>query len=216
MSRAIVICLLAVFTVIMKMKDNVYVNAAIHLTATPYLQTFVSHDTYDGVTHYPDGNYSRDWLITGQILNYSITIEFIACVMETGNNKGVCIRDEVFVYDGTNTSATLLKRTCCGLGDTTPFQVNSTYGYMYVLFQTDNEIGQEGFRISYILEGAPTTTARVTTSTNLDSKLPIYIAIGCALLAATAMIIFGVVCYFKWKKSNGNKIRSHENDEIKA
>ncbi|CAC5410408.1 Lysozyme 3,Lysozyme 2,Lysozyme 1,Invertebrate-type lysozyme,Lysozyme [Mytilus coruscus] len=177
---------LTVFTVIMQKKDNV--NAAIHLTATPYLQTFVSHDTYDGAIHYPEGNYSRDWLVTGQILNYKITIEFIECVLETGNNKGVCITDKVFVYDGTNASATLIKETCCGIGDTVPFTVQSTYGYMYVIFQTDNTVSMEGFRISYILEGAPTTTAQVTTNTNHDSKLPMYIAVGCAVLVASIVL----------------------------
>jgi len=30
------------------------VDATIDLTATPYLQTFVSHDTY-GTSNYPDG-----------------------------------------------------------------------------------------------------------------------------------------------------------------
>jgi len=30
------------------------VGATINLTATPYLQTFVSHDTY-GTSNYPDG-----------------------------------------------------------------------------------------------------------------------------------------------------------------
>ncbi|VDI22808.1 Hypothetical predicted protein [Mytilus galloprovincialis] len=52
MSRRLTICLIVV-TVITQMKENV--NAAIQLTATPYLQTFVSHDTYDGITYYPEG-----------------------------------------------------------------------------------------------------------------------------------------------------------------
>lgn len=38
-------------------------------------------------------NYSRDWLITGQDLNYTITIEVLKCVLE--NIKGVCVWDEM-------------------------------------------------------------------------------------------------------------------------
>ncbi|VDI22810.1 Hypothetical predicted protein [Mytilus galloprovincialis] len=147
MAHTAVVCL-TVFTVIIQKKDNV--NAAIQLTATPYLQTFVSHDTYNGTTYYPEGNYSREWLITGQTLNYTITIEFIVCVLEDA--KGNCLFDEIFVYDGTNASAALLKKTCCGHLDTVPFTVQSTYGEMYVLFVTDNTVAREGFRISYILE----------------------------------------------------------------
>ncbi|CAG2238215.1 LRP3_10_12 [Mytilus edulis] len=151
-----------------------------------------------------------------------------------------------------NASATLIKETCCGLGDTVPFPVYSTNGYMYILFQTDETVGREGFRISYILEGAPTTTARittneptlegaptttarittnehklegtstttawVTTNTNLDhvdSKLPVYIAVGCA---AAAMIIIFVVCYIIRKKFSNNKIKINgcNNDSIKT
>ncbi|XP_052076907.1 uncharacterized protein LOC127714925 [Mytilus californianus] len=214
MSRAAVICL-TVFVIIMQTKDNV--NAAIHLTATPYLQTFVSHDTYDGNTSfYPERKYSRDWLIISQIPNYNITIEFIECALETGNNKGVCIGDNVFVYDGTNASATLLKETCCGIYDTVPFTVQSTYGYMYVLFQTDDTVGREGFRISYILEGAPTTTASDTTSTNHDSKLPMYIAVGCAVLVASIILFISAVCCYKRKTASGDNTQCYENYEIKT
>lgn len=35
---------------------------------------------------------------------------------------------------------------------------------MFILFQTDKTFSREGFQISYILEGAPTTTARVNTN----------------------------------------------------
>ncbi|XP_071128108.1 scavenger receptor cysteine-rich domain-containing protein DMBT1-like [Mytilus edulis] len=224
MSCFIVICL-AVFTVIMHITENV--NAAIHLTATPYLQTFVSHDSYDGTTYYPEGNYSRDWLITGQIPNYTITIEFTACVLETA--KQICLFDNVYIFDGSNVSATLIKQTCCGLfDDTVPFKVNSTNSYMYILFQTDETFSSEGFQISYILHGAPTTTARVNTNklipertpmttariitnTNsdpVDSKLTVYIAVGCAV---TAMIIICVVCYIIWKKFSNNESKVRDN-----
>ncbi|CAG2239847.1 Lysozyme 3,Lysozyme,Lysozyme 2 [Mytilus edulis] len=74
-----------------------------------------------------------------------------------------------------------LKKTCCGHLDTVPFTVQSTYGEMYVLFVTDNTVAREGFRISYILEGAPNTTAR-TNHDREDSKLPMYLAVGCAIL----------------------------------
>ncbi|VDI15825.1 Hypothetical predicted protein [Mytilus galloprovincialis] len=244
-------------------------NATIRLTATPYLQTFVSHDTY-GTTNYPDGNFARDWLITGQIHNYTITIEFMACVLETGNNKGACIDDNVFIYDGAgqtkvnlgkvyfileeqtrpklalhhvklimdqtkvnfyknkscltidsrpvkNANVTLIKKTCCGMGDAVPFQVYSTNGYMYIIFQTDDNVGSTGFRISYILEGAPTTTAHVTTSTNLDpvdGKLPVYITVGCV---AAVMMIISVVCCITWKQfcNNKMKIKGCDNDAKK-
>ncbi|CAG2238217.1 MEGF8 [Mytilus edulis] len=201
-------------------KDTSNVNAAIQLTATPYLQTFVSHVTYNGTTYYPEGNYSREWLITGQILNYTITIEFIACVLETGNNKGVCIDDNIFVYDGKNESTPLLKETCCGVGDTVPFTVQSTDGNMYVLFKTDNTVAREGFRISYILEGAPTTTARVTTSTNHDredsNKLPMYLAVGCGILVALIILIISAVCYYKRNTTSGDDTQCYENYEIKT
>lgn len=39
-------------------------------------------------------------MITGETANYTIRIEFIACTLETGNNKGVCIDDNVYIYDG--------------------------------------------------------------------------------------------------------------------
>lgn len=70
----------------------------------------------------------------------------------------------IFYFTGSNANSTLIKDTCCGIGDTTPFQVYSTDSFMYVLFRTDISVGNTGFRISYILEGATTTTARTTTS----------------------------------------------------
>lgn len=76
----------------------------------------------------------------------------------------------LFYLKGKNESAPLIKQTCCGIGDTVPFTVQSTDGDMYVLFQTDNTVAREGFRISYILEGAPTTTASVTISKQFFSQ----------------------------------------------
>ncbi|CAC5356235.1 unnamed protein product [Mytilus coruscus] len=201
-----------VIGILLVLKDA---NGTIDLTATPYLQTFVSHDNY-GVAEYP-GNFSRDWLITGETANYTITIEFQACVLETGNNKGVCIKDKVYIYDGTNSSATLLKETCCGLGDTVPFPVYSTDSTMYILFSTDDTVSDTGFRISYILEGAPTSTVSITTvqvaaSTKEDNTL-IYIIIACAvtaLLIIIIVILICVVCCKKKSKANKTKQKVHK------
>lgn len=55
---------------------------------------------FKNIFHLYCSNYSRDWLITGETANYTITIEFKACALETGNNKGICIMDQVYIYDG--------------------------------------------------------------------------------------------------------------------
>lgn len=74
-----------------------------------------------------------------------------------------CMFLSCFGFTGANDTSPLLKKTCCGIGDNVPFSVQSTCGSVYVVFQTDDTISREGFRISYIMEGAPTTTAKVTT-----------------------------------------------------
>ncbi|CAC5356234.1 unnamed protein product [Mytilus coruscus] len=176
-------------------------DCTIDLTATPYLQRFVSHYAYDGTVYYPVSNYSRDWLITGETANYTITIEFETCVLEVA--KGVCLFDNIFIYDGSNSSAALLLQTCCGSANPPPFTVQSTDGTMYVLFSTDETIAREGFRVSYILQGAPTstvsTTVQVAASTKEDNTL-IYIIIACAVTAFLIIIIIILICVICCKK----------------
>ncbi|XP_071125476.1 enolase-phosphatase E1-like isoform X2 [Mytilus edulis] len=193
-----------VIGILLVLKD---VNCTIDLIANAYLQRFVSHDAYDGTIHYPEGNYSRDWLITGEIANYTITIEFEACVIE--NAKGICLFDDVFIYDGSNSSATLLLQTCCGRHNPPPFTLQSTDGTMYVLFTTDDTIAAEGFRVSYILQGAPTstvssTTVQVAASTPKDNTL-LYIIIACAVTALLVIIIIILICVVCCKKKSKAK-----------
>lgn len=88
-------------------------------------------------------------------------------------------------FSGSDASATLLKETCCGIGEVVPFSLQSTDGSLYVLFETDNTISDMGFRIGYILEGAPTTTAQVTTSKQ-------------------AILIIQIKSYSYWFKFNSN------------
>ncbi|XP_076117860.1 uncharacterized protein LOC143085416 [Mytilus galloprovincialis] len=190
--------------ILLVLKD---VNCTIDLIANAYLQRFVSHDSYDGTVHYPEGNYSRDWLITGEIANYTITIEFEACVIEAA--KKICLFDHVFIYDGSNSSATLLLQTCCGLHNPPPFTLQSTDGTMYVLFTTDDTIAAEGFRVSYILQGAPTstvssTTVQVAASTPKDNTL-LYIIIACAVTALLVIIILILICVVCCKKKSKTK-----------
>ena len=61
---------------------------------------------------------------------------------------------------GSNRSASLLQETCCGNGHVSTVQ--STGGTMYIIFETDDTVVNTGFRISYILEGAPTSTIGTT------------------------------------------------------
>ncbi|VDI66820.1 Hypothetical predicted protein [Mytilus galloprovincialis] len=193
-----------VIGILLVLKD---VNCTIDLIANAYLQRFVSHDTYDGTVYYPEGNYSRDWLITGEIANYTITIEFEECAIE--NSKGICLFDDVFIYDGSNSSATLLLQTCCGRHNPPPFTLQSTDGTMYVLFTTDDTIAAEGFRVSYILQGAPTstvssTTVQVAASTPKDNTL-LYIIIACAVTALLVIIIIILICVVCCKKKSKAK-----------
>ncbi|XP_063413693.1 muscle M-line assembly protein unc-89-like [Mytilus trossulus] len=201
--------------ILLVLKD---VDCTIDLIANAYLQRFVSHDAYNGTVYYPEGNYSRDWLITGELANYTITIEFEACVIE--NTKGVCLFDDVFVYDGSNSSATLLLKTCCGAAypaPFTPFTLQSTDGTMYILFNTDNTVAAEGFRVSYILQGAPTSTVSITTvqvaaSTPEDNTL-LYIIIACsvtALLIIIIIILICIVCCKKKSKAKKKKKKVHK------
>lgn len=61
---------------------------------------------------------------------------------------------------GSNRNASLLQETCCGNSHVSTVQ--STGGTMYIIFETDNTVVDTGFRISYILEGAPTSTMGTT------------------------------------------------------
>jgi len=61
---------------------------------------------------------------------------------------------------GSSRNASLLQETCCG-NDHVP-TVQSTGGTMYIIFETDDTVVNTGFRISYILEGAPTSTIDTT------------------------------------------------------
>lgn len=72
---------------------------------------------------------------------------------------------------GSNSSANLIKKTCCSTGDNPPFTVQSSDGTMYVLFTTDDKDVKEGFRISYILEGAPTSTVSTTVQVQVAASM---------------------------------------------
>ena len=61
---------------------------------------------------------------------------------------------------GSNRNASLLQKTCCGNGHFSTVQ--SSGDTMYIIFETDDTLVKKGFNISYILEGAPTSTIGTT------------------------------------------------------
>ena len=61
---------------------------------------------------------------------------------------------------GSNRNASLLQKTCCGNGHFSTVQ--SSGDTMYIIFETDDTVVKKGFNISYILEGAPTSTIGTT------------------------------------------------------
>ncbi|CAC5356229.1 unnamed protein product [Mytilus coruscus] len=142
-----------VIGILLVLKDA---SCTIHLTATPYLQRFVSHDAYDGL----------------------------------------------------NSSAALLLQTCCGSANPPPFTVQSTDGTMYVLFSTDETIAKEGFRVSYILQGAPTSTVSTTVqvaASKKEDKTLLYLIIACAVTALLILIMIILICVICCKKKSKAK-----------
>ncbi|CAC5356227.1 CUBN [Mytilus coruscus] len=127
-------------------------------TATPLIQTFTSHPGYDGHTRYPDGNYTQDWYITTNWINHTIKINFATCFIE--NSIGVCLFDYLYVYDGAKSSSPEMMKTCCG--KTHSATLESSAGEMYILFVTDNTVGDTGFEIEYWSNGITTTTTTTT------------------------------------------------------
>ncbi|CAC5392651.1 CUBN [Mytilus coruscus] len=140
-----------------------YSSSLISLTATPLIQTFTSHPGYDGHTPYPDGNYTQDWYITTNWINHTIKINIATCFME--NAKGVCLFDLLYVFDGANASSPKMIQTCCGsfMYNTSATSESST-GEMYILFETDNTVGDSGFEIEYWSNGITTTTTTTVAS----------------------------------------------------
>ncbi|XP_071125490.1 scavenger receptor cysteine-rich domain-containing protein DMBT1-like isoform X2 [Mytilus edulis] len=133
-------------------------NCMISLTATPLINVFTSHPGYDGHVRYPDGNYTQDWYLTTNWINHTIKIHFATCFIE--NSKGVCLFDYLYVYDGANSSSPELLKTCCG--DIHSASLESSTGEMYILFETDNTVGDTGFEIEYWSNGITTTTTTTT------------------------------------------------------
>ncbi|VDI73648.1 Hypothetical predicted protein [Mytilus galloprovincialis] len=148
---------------------SVAYSSLIPLTATPQIQVFTSHPGYDGHVRYPDGNYRQDWYITTDWINHTIKIHFATCFIE--NSKGSCLFDYLYVYDGANSSSPELLKTCCG--ETHSATLESSNGEMYILFETDNTVGDTGFEIEYWSNGITTTTMTTTTMTTPTTTTPV-------------------------------------------
>ena len=73
---------------------------------------------------------------------------------------------------GSNRNASLLQKTCCGKGHISTEQ--SSGDTMYIIFETDDTVVKKGFNISYILEGAPTSTIGTTVVAAAGNHLTTY------------------------------------------
>ena len=74
---------------------------------------------------------------------------------------------------GSNRNASrLLQETCCGNGHVSIVQ--SSGDTMYTIFETDDTVVNTGFNISYILEGAPTSTIGTTVVAAAGNHLTTY------------------------------------------
>ncbi|XP_052076890.1 deleted in malignant brain tumors 1 protein-like isoform X2 [Mytilus californianus] len=184
-----------------------YSSSLITMTATPLIQTFVSHPGYDGHIRYPDGNYTQDWYIRTNWINHTIKINFATCFIE--NSKGVCLFDYLFVFDGANSSSPEMMKTCCG--KTHSATLESSAGEMYILFETDNTVGDTGFEIEYWSNGITTTTSTTTVApftvdvsdqeTGLTKGEIAGIVVGCiASVALIAVICCIVILKFIFSK----------------
>jgi len=63
-----------------------------------------------------------------------------------------CGYDDVSMYDGTSSSAPLLKRVC---GDSLPTPVQSKTNKMFVQFLTDQDYGRDGFKAVFTFVDPP-------------------------------------------------------------
>ncbi|VDI73645.1 Hypothetical predicted protein [Mytilus galloprovincialis] len=180
-----------------------YRSSLISLTATPIIQVFTSHPGYDGHIRYPDGNYTQDWHITTNWNNHTIKIHFATCFIE--NFKGVCLSDNLYVFDGANANSLELLKTCCG--KTHSATLESSTGEMYILFETDNTVGDIGFEIEYWSNGITTTTLTPTVTFSLVTNVSHQdtglikgelagIVVGC-IVGVVLIVVVG--CVIIWK-----------------
>ncbi|XP_071125491.1 uncharacterized protein [Mytilus edulis] len=170
-------------------------NCMISLTATPLINVFTSHPGYDGHVRYPDGNYTQDWYLTTNWINHTIKIHFATCFIE--NSKGVCLFDYLYVYDGANSSSPELLKTCCG--DIHSASLESSTGEMYILFETDNTVGDTGFEIEYWSNGITTTTTTTTVAPTTDNSR--YIIIACVVTGLLVIIVAVLIVVMVMKKN---------------
>ncbi|MDB9774902.1 M6 family metalloprotease domain-containing protein [Vicingaceae bacterium] len=107
-----------------------------------------SFDDGSGMMANYDDNQNCTWLIQPTAAT-SITLNFNNFSTETSN-------DEVRVYDGNSSSATLLG-TFSGLSQTIP-AITSTGGALFIEFTTNNSITEAGWDVSYTSVTPPTAT----------------------------------------------------------
>lgn len=70
-------------------------------------------------------------------------------------------------FAGGNANSSVLLKTCCGI--THSATLESSTGEMYILFETDNTVGDTGFEIEYWSNGI-TTTILTPTVTSFTCK----------------------------------------------
>lgn len=87
------------------------------------------------------------WLIKAP-LGYKIKLQFFDFVLEKGYD---CGSDNVKIYEGKNSSATLIGKYC---GKKNPFKVETPTSYMYITFKSDRSLNYRGFRASFVMEAS--------------------------------------------------------------
>lgn len=83
------------------------------------------------------------WLIQAPT-GYKLKLQFYHFVLEDSYD---CISDHVNIYDGRNSSATLLGKYCARKD---PFHVETTTNNMFIIFRSDRSLNYGGFRATFL------------------------------------------------------------------
>lgn len=104
------------------------------------------------------------WLIKAPS-GYKIKLQYFDFVLESSFN---CNSDNVKIYEGKNSSATLIGKYC---GKKNPFNVETPRSYMYITFKSDRSLNYRGFKASFVMEAMRPIKSMIFKRTLMDTTV---------------------------------------------
>ena len=106
------------------------------------------------------------WLIKAPS-GYKIKLQYFDFVLESSFN---CNSDNVKIYEGKNSSATLIGKYC---GEKNPFNVETPRSYMYITFKSDRSLNYRGFKASFVMEAMRPIKSMIFKRTLMDTTVKV-------------------------------------------